>query len=127
MEVVSFNENIISLSVYYDPSHSPWLLTVVYGPIICQQKFVFWESLHSVAADFGGPWLCLEDFNCVMASWEKQGGLPLASSSSTSNPLQNLMDSFGLIDLGFKGQTFTWSNNRGLVGPISKSNSTGLL
>lgn len=41
---------------------------------------------------------------------EKRGGQPF--SSSTYNHLHQLMDSCGLIDLGFKGQRFTRSNNR---------------
>lgn len=110
VEVISIKENVISLLVYLNPSHTPWLLSVVYGPTLWHQKAAFWTLLHSVAGAFGGPWLCLGDFNCLLASWEKHGGLPFASSSHY--PLQHLMDAFGLIDLGFKGQAFAWSNNR---------------
>lgn len=45
-----------------------------------------------------------------MSSNEKRDGRPFSSTSH--NHFQQVMDSCGLIDLGFKGQRFTWSNNR---------------
>lgn len=71
-------------------------------------KEAFWRSLDTIAQLFGGPWLCIGDFNCLVSNWEKKGFLPLAPPSI--NPLKNLINSHGLIDLGFIGSPYTWSN-----------------
>lgn len=116
VEVVCVNANAINVLVYFDPSNTPWLLTRVYGPTNWHLKPNFWNSLQDLTHAFAGPWLCLGDFNCILNSGEKRGGRPFASSSY--NPFSNFMDSCGLIDLGFKGQKFTWSNNRDGVAKI---------
>jgi hypothetical protein len=41
---------------------------------------------------------------------EKHGGRLVASSSHC--PFKRFIDHFGMIDLGFTGNPFTWSNNR---------------
>lgn len=110
VEIVSLNENAIHVLIYSDLPNTPWLLSGIYGPTEWSKKWQFWQFLNSTAAAFAGPWLCLGDFNCILNSSEKRGGRPLASTSN--NLLLHLMDSCGLIDLGFKGQKFTWSNNQ---------------
>lgn len=50
------------------------------------------------------------DFNCINSQIDKSGGRPFACSSSGG--IGALMDSNGLIDLGFSGYRFTWSNRR---------------
>lgn len=110
VEVICINANAISLLVYSDPSNTPWLLTGVYGSTEWLQKWDFWQSLQALAHAFAGPWMCIGDFNCILNSSEKRGGHSFVSSSH--NLFHNLMDACGLIDLGFKGQKFTWSNNR---------------
>ena len=44
-----------------------------------------------------------------MVQYEKQGGRPVASSSYCH--FKRFIDHFGMIDLGFAGKPFTWSNN----------------
>jgi hypothetical protein len=46
----------------------------------------------------------------VLDQNEKQGGRLVASSSSC--PFKQFIDHFGLVDLGFAGNPFTWCNNR---------------
>jgi hypothetical protein len=63
-----------------------------------------------VGNNFHGPWLCIGDFNMILSQSDKQGGLPYASSSS--NAFHGWLDSCGMIDLGFSGNPYTWSNKR---------------
>ncbi|XP_059432574.1 uncharacterized protein LOC132165893 [Corylus avellana] len=60
--------------------------------------------------DYIGPWLCIGDFNMILSQSEKYGGRPYACSSN--DPFHSFLDSFGMIDLGFSGNPFTWSNKR---------------
>lgn len=110
VELVCINKNSISLLVYSDPVNHPWLLTCFHGPTLWHLKSAFWNGVCSIASSFEGSWLCFGDFNCLAASWEKKGGQPFTSTSIT--PLQNLIESRGLLDLGYNGSPFTWSNNK---------------
>lgn len=124
VEFISSTPSSISLLVYSDPPNTPWLISCVYGPTRWHLRDSFWRSLDVLANSFGGPWLCMGDFNCLLADLGKQGGLSFASSSS--NPLQNLINDHGLIDLGFSGSPFTWSNNRDGLALIRERLDRGL-
>lgn len=67
VEPVCVNHIIISLLVYSDPPNIPLLFLGVYGPTQGNQKPEFWQSLHRAASFFAGPWLCVGDFNCILA------------------------------------------------------------
>lgn len=124
VEVISSSPNSVNLLIYLAPSSTPWLITCVYGPTLWHLREGFWHELDVVANSFGGPWICVVDFNCLVADWEKQGGLPLASLSL--NPLQNFINTHGLIDLGFSDSPFTWSNNRDGLANIRERLDRGL-
>lgn len=56
------------------------------------------------------------DFNDIICSNEKIGGRPMNLSRTTK--LWKNINNCNLIDLGFKGRKFTWSNhrrNKGLI------------
>jgi hypothetical protein len=106
----STSANILSAWCYSDPPHNKWLLTCVYGPPIYKNKSVFWNALMDVGKDHFGPWLCIGDFNIILSQSDKYGGRPYASSSS--DIFHGFLDSFGVIDLGFSGNPFTWTNKR---------------
>lgn len=56
------------------------------------------------------PWLVIGDLNVIFNSGEKQGGLPF--DRKKVEPILNLIQRTGLEDLGYNGNTFTWSNKR---------------
>ena len=60
--------------------------------------------------DYIGPWLCIGDFNMILSQSKKYGGRPYACSSN--DPFQSFLDSFGMVDLGFSSNPFTWSSKR---------------
>jgi hypothetical protein len=68
------------------------------------------NSFSVLGGNFDGAWLCIGDFNHILDQSEKLGGRTFASTSSC--PFKSFIDRFGLIDLGFSGNPFTWSNNR---------------
>ena len=54
------------------------------------------------------PWLCLGDFNELLASDEKNGG-----NRRLMAPMVEFRHTFlhcGLVDMGFSGYCFTWRN-----------------
>jgi hypothetical protein len=81
----------------------------VYGPPT-EVTMDFWESFASIGDSFEASWLSIGDFNSILVQSKKQGGRPLTSSSHY--PFRRFINHFGMIDLGFAGNPFTWSNNR---------------
>ncbi|XP_031372557.1 uncharacterized protein LOC116187768 [Punica granatum] len=54
------------------------------------------------------PWVALGDFNEAATSWEKLGGS--AASAKHMSLFNRMLDECALLDLGFTGPRFTWSN-----------------
>jgi hypothetical protein len=110
LECFISNSNNISAWCYSDPPYSPWILSCIYGPPKRSDRRVFWESIAAIGDGFEASWLCIGDFNSVVNQSEKTGGRPVSSSSKC--PFRRFIDHFGMIDVGFAGNPFTWSNNR---------------
>lgn len=87
-----------------------WSFTGIYCPCYPSGKAFFWSSLNQISISISEPWLILGDFNSIISQAEKNGGNPFSSSSSTN--LSAELSNLGLIDLGFHGHPFTWSNKR---------------
>lgn len=106
LECFVFNKNNIFAWCYSDLPNSPWILSCVYGPLNKRDTFSFWDSLTFDGENFVGPWLCIGNFNHGLNQSEKMGGRPVASSSHC--PFKQFIDYFGMVDLGFAGNPFTW-------------------
>jgi hypothetical protein len=85
---------------------------------------VFWDSFAAIGDGFEASWLCIGDFNSVVNQSEKIGGRPVSSSSN--GPFRRFIDHFGMIDVGFAGNPFTWSNNRSGLENIKERLDRGL-
>lgn len=110
IEVTSQNKSFINLLIFSNPLNQPWMLTALYGPPIHFHKPQFWQSLLTISNSFMGPWLCIDDLNCILTQAEKRGGLLFTSSMSRG--FDDFMADAGLISLGFSGSPFTWTNKR---------------
>lgn len=70
----------------------------------------FWDQLGRIRRASGSSWLIMGDFNAITSQRDKAGGRPF--SVSPQDRFYGLRLGFGLIDLGFSGGPFTWSNRR---------------
>ena len=109
VRVLEANSWLIAMSVKQEYGHE-WLLVGVYGSPYARYRREFWESLQEVVHEFGGPWMCVGDFNCIISQEEKRGGSKIGSSSGGG--LREFMEDWGGIDLGFIRYEFTWCNKR---------------
>ena len=109
LECFVLNKNNISAWCYSDPPTSPWILSCVYGPSNRSDRRAFWDSFASIGESFEASWLCIGDFNSILVQSEKQGRRPVAGASHC--PFKRFIDHFGMVDLGFARNPFTWSNN----------------
>ena len=51
------------------------------------------------------PWLCAGDFNEILYSWEKEGGVP--KPQAQMDRFKEALEVCELNDLGFSGDAFT--------------------
>lgn len=86
------------------------MITFVHGPTNWNEKDYFWYDLESIGNSFAGPWFCLRDFNALVSQADKYGGRPVSASSSCG--FQAFMLNSGLMDVGFVGNSFTWTNGQ---------------
>ncbi|XP_075665387.1 uncharacterized protein LOC142635056 [Castanea sativa] len=87
-----------------------WRLTGIYGHPEDQRKSETWRLMRHLHARASLPWVCIGDFNEILASEEKNGRIrrPMAPMLEFRHTLLHC----GLVDLGFNGYRFTWRNGR---------------
>lgn len=88
----------------------PWRLTGFYGWPEDHMKHESWILLKHLKSRYLASWLCIGDYNEILALAERQGRLP-----KPQNPMQLFRTTLlqcGLVDLGFVGSIFTWNNGR---------------
>jgi hypothetical protein len=110
VEPISLSKFQISCLIYSDPTQQPWLLSCLHGPSSWTEKLGFWESITQIGESFTGPWMIMGDLNAILSQADKKGGRTFVSSST--DPFFNFVHSNGLVDLGFVGNPYTWSNKR---------------
>jgi len=110
LECFVTNMHTISAWCYSDPSHHPRLLSCIYGSPYYSSQAQFWDNIMSIGDKYYGPWLCIGDFHMILDQTNKSGGLPFASSSDDF--FRTFMNDCGMVDLGYSGNSFTWSNHR---------------
>ncbi|KAG5516346.1 hypothetical protein RHGRI_037157 [Rhododendron griersonianum] len=87
-----------------------WATSFVYGSPTVDLKEEVWDYLRDIAFINSGPWFCIGDFNDIAEAKDKFGGrIPSTARISAFN---DFLNDCGLLDLGFKGQCFTWWNKR---------------
>ncbi|XP_026395092.1 uncharacterized protein LOC113289878 isoform X4 [Papaver somniferum] len=91
-------------------SKSPWILSTIYRSTNKSNKRTVWNELQTVSDISNSDWMVMGDLNVIGSCQEKKGGRN--PSHSKIAELREVMDSCGLIDLGFNGPKYTWNNKR---------------
>lgn len=86
-----------------------WRFSGLYGEPKMEEKDKTWKLLRTLKYQSDKPWLCAGDFNEVLFSWEKEGGV--ARSQTCMDKFKQALEECELDDLGFKGDVFTWQNH----------------
>lgn len=72
----------------------------------------------TVADSHNLPWAVMGEFNELIAQKEKYGGNPICIHHTQA--YSKCIDYFHLMDLGFSGPKFTWTNLRGVTDLIQE-------
>ncbi|KAH7857565.1 hypothetical protein Vadar_014063 [Vaccinium darrowii] len=105
------SKNLLRCNVSWPSNASRWLATFIYAPPSWNQRAIFWDTMRKIHEENKYPWICVEDFNEVGFIWEKQGGNEC--NRARIEQFQQMLSDCDFMDLEFKGQAYTWSNNQG--------------
>ena len=108
VSVLAATEQEIHAVIKVLASNFSWLLSSIYASPRLVERKILWNNLTQVASLHNLPWLLAGDFNEVLTSEDKFGGLPI--NLRKSSMFTNYLNTCGMIDLGFHGPRYTWSN-----------------
>lgn len=117
-EVLHSTEQEIHACIQVSPHISPWFISAIYASPCFERRKLLWENLKVFAQRRSLRWLVLGDCNQVLSAEDKFGGNPI--NIGRASLFNKCLDTFGLVDLGFSGPRYTWSNLRVLGGLIQE-------
>ena len=82
-----------------------WRFTGMYGVPETGRKHETWDLLRNLDWKFSLPWLVAVDFNEILLSHEKFGGV--LRSEAAMRDFREVVDDYGLRDLGYVGKKYT--------------------
>lgn len=85
-------------------------ITWVYKNPNFKQRLTNWETLKRLGRGRNTSWFCVGDFNDINSHHEKVGSRQ--KTQSYIDEFNSVIHNLRLGYLGYKGQPFTWSNNR---------------
>ncbi|XP_057811697.1 uncharacterized protein LOC131025935 [Salvia miltiorrhiza] len=98
------------LETIEDDIHDAWDFCGIYGWSKTDEHVLMWNLMRDVLSDVNSKWICVGDFNETMYHFEKRGGN--LKTDLRLELFRSTVESCNLIDLGFSGDPFTWSNNQ---------------
>lgn len=63
-----------------------------------------------MAENVTSPWLLIGDLHLTLDASENKGGNPY--NPSPIQPIKDITENSGLVDIGFRGPPFTWNNKQ---------------
>ena len=110
MPPLSSTEKEIHATVKVRSSDFTWLIFAIYASPRLVERRILWENLKIVAHLYNLPWLMLGDFNEVLYGEDKFVGNQV--NLNIALEFKGCLDECNMLDLGFVGPKFTWTNHR---------------
>ncbi|XP_030930689.1 uncharacterized protein LOC115956454 [Quercus lobata] len=110
VELLASSEQEIHATVKVRTSNSKWLFSAVYASPRSVERHILWNNLSNVAELHNMPWVIAGDFNEPLSGDDKFGGRVVSSNRSLL--FKECLDNCNMVDLGFSGPRFTWTNRR---------------
>ena len=96
--------------------NTSWLFSIIYASSRIAERCILKNNLLSVFELNNLPWLLIGDFNEPLVSSDKYGGRVVNINNSLQ--FKECLDRCNMVDLGFSGPRYTWTNKRGINGLI---------
>ncbi|CAM8998732.1 unnamed protein product [Rhodiola kirilowii] len=107
VSLISFSSNHIDMEVKGDLK---FYLSFFYGEPRTQDRIHSWNLMRCLKKEKSTPWIVMGDFNEVAYSSECNG--KRARQLWQMKNFRSCLEECGLMDLGYRGDTFTYSNRR---------------
>ncbi|GAA0184299.1 hypothetical protein LIER_31587 [Lithospermum erythrorhizon] len=105
LDIIQFDSHVVNAVAEVSCTPNPWILYAIYAPNP-EDRSLFWNTLVSFSSTFNLPWLLVGNFNDMLSSSDKSGGLPVRPARLQA--FNNFINSCNLVDLGYYGPKFTW-------------------
>ncbi|XP_055835240.1 uncharacterized protein LOC129903721 [Solanum dulcamara] len=122
--ILENGEQVITCEIFHVRNPNQFRVSFVYAKCKDHLRRPLWDSMlqHSNTTL---PWCTLGDFNVITEPEEKLGGVTYNMRKSLA--FISIIQACGLQDLGFSGQKYTWSNQRGIFFRIWKRLDRGMV
>lgn len=110
ISIMSYSINHIHGQCVDGEEAEKWDITGIYGYPEENNKKKTWQLIEQLSSQVGRKWMCMGDFNDVLSVEEKRGGNTRTQSQLALG--RNTVNDCNLLDMGFEGYQFTWSNCR---------------
>ena len=94
------------------------MITFVYAKCKNHLRRPLWDKMIHKDSLNENPWCTVGDFNVITSVEEKLGAVPYNMRNSMDFIAD--IEACGLLDIGFSGNKFRWSNKRGINHRIRK-------
>lgn len=109
--LIQKTKNFIATVVRLKGTQEKWLCCGVYGDPNRSENQAIWDRLEIIFDGFDGPACLFGDFNAIASTNEKWGGT--AQLSTNNRAFRKWIHGAGLMDMGYQGPAYTWSNKKG--------------
>ncbi|GLT53039.1 hypothetical protein SLA2020_263360 [Shorea laevis] len=111
VSIQNYSLRHISVVITTIDSVRSWRLTGFYGHPDWASREESWQLLSYLHTFQPHDWLCVGDFNEITDHSEKKGGA--RRNRRQMEMFRSTLEACQLLDLGFRGPKFTWTNGRG--------------
>lgn len=108
--LIEKTKNYIACTVKQRTGPLEWMCIGVYGDPNRVENQAIWDRLEELMDDYQGAICLMGDFNAIAATSEKFGGN--SQLSANNKAFRNWFHGAGLIDMGYQGPAYTWSNKK---------------
>ncbi|TXG63278.1 hypothetical protein EZV62_010272 [Acer yangbiense] len=117
VSILSFSEGHIDDIILMEDGFQ-WRFSGFYGDPSPGKRVFSWSLLRRLRVTDSLPWVCGGDFNELLCSNEKLGGLEKSISGMIR--FRQVIDDCDLFDLGCSSPRLTWNNRRDGVGNVQE-------
>ncbi|KAK9937007.1 hypothetical protein M0R45_013825 [Rubus argutus] len=109
IDIYFIDNNVQAITVKITgPLSHPWIFSALYASPTATIRNTLWDYLDGLSSSLNLPWMIAGDFNELICCADRNFGPVIRNGGR----LKDWIHRKALIDMGFIGSKFTWTNNR---------------